>query len=78
MQPDLLSSQSGAGGSSQQVALLTGKAQNGDRAAFEQLIGLFHEEIFRMVYYRTQSRMDAEDLTQDIFFFGLQEFVQTQ
>ena len=34
----------------------------------EELAGLFHKEIFRMVYYRTGSRMDAEDVTQDIFF----------
>jgi RNA polymerase sigma-70 factor (ECF subfamily) len=67
MQPDHLRSQSGKNGAPQQVALLTERAQNGDRAAFEQLVDLFHEEIFRMVYYRTRSRMDAEDLTQDIF-----------
>ena len=67
MQPDQLQSQSGTNGNPQQVAQLTERAQNGDRAAFEQLVNLFHEEIFRMVYYRTRSRMDAEDLTQDIF-----------
>jgi len=33
----------------------------------EELAILFHKEIFRMVYYRTGSRMDAEDLTQEIF-----------
>lgn len=52
---------------SHQVAELAERAQNGDRTAFEQLVGLFHEDIFRMIYYRTQSRMDAEDLTQDVF-----------
>ena len=47
---------------------LTEKAKAGDKAAFEQLVSLFHQEIFRMVYSRTRSQMDAEDLTQDIFF----------
>jgi RNA polymerase sigma-70 factor (ECF subfamily) len=51
----------------QEVTSLAEKARNGDRSAFETLVGLFHGEVFRMVYYRTRSRMDAEDLTQDIF-----------
>ena len=46
---------------------LVEKARTGNRSAFEQLAGLFHDDIFRMVYYRTRSQMDAEDLTQDIF-----------
>ncbi len=49
------------------VAALAEKASNGDGQAFERLVHLFHQEIFRMVYYRTRSRMDAEDLTQEIF-----------
>ena len=46
---------------------LVGSARAGDRASLEELVSLFHLEIFRMVYYRTCSRMDAEDLTQEIF-----------
>lgn len=49
------------------VAGLAARARRGERAAFEQLIDRFQAEIFRMVYYRTRSRMDAEDLTQEIF-----------
>ena len=52
--------------STQTVALVE-KAREGDRLAFEKLAGLFYTEIFRMVYFRTLSKMDAEDLTQDIF-----------
>ena len=33
----------------------------------EQLVDHFYGDIFRMVYYRVPSRMDAEDLTQEIF-----------
>jgi RNA polymerase sigma-70 factor, ECF subfamily len=42
-------------------------AAAGDRGAFEGLIARFQGDIFRMVYYRTSSRMDAEDITQEIF-----------
>ena len=52
---------------SEQTASLVEKARSGKRFAFEQLAALFHEGIFRMVYYRTRSTMDAEDITQDIF-----------
>jgi RNA polymerase sigma-70 factor (ECF subfamily) len=50
-----------------EVAGLAARARRGEREAFEQLIDRFQAEIFRMVYYRTGSRMDAEDLTQEIF-----------
>ena len=50
-----------------QTTPLVEKALSGDRFAYEQLVNLFHGGIFRMVYYRTYSTMDAEDLTQDIF-----------
>ncbi len=43
------------------------RAVQGDRTAFDRLISIFHEPIFRMVYVRTRSRVDAEDLTQDVF-----------
>lgn len=46
---------------------LVERARDGDRRAFERLTGLYQARIFRMVYIRTQSRTDAEDLTQDIF-----------
>ncbi len=39
----------------------------GNRTAFEQLVELTQEEIFRMIYYRTNSRADAEDLAQEVF-----------
>lgn len=43
------------------------KARSGDRLAFHQLVDRFHPAVYRMIYYRTRSRMDAEDLTQDVF-----------
>jgi RNA polymerase sigma-70 factor (ECF subfamily) len=43
------------------------RAGAGSSIAFEQLMILFQEDIFRMAYYRTYSHMDAEDLTQEIF-----------
>ncbi len=50
-----------------QIFDLVEKAKAGNKASLNQLVDLFHKDIFRMVYYRTCSQMDAEDLTQDIF-----------
>jgi len=43
------------------------KAKAGSRKAFEQLAGQYYGDICRMIYYRTGNRMDAEDLTQEVF-----------
>ena len=50
-----------------QITKLAKAARTGDRESFEKLVTLFQERIFQMVYYRTLSQMDAEDLTQEIF-----------
>jgi RNA polymerase sigma-70 factor (ECF subfamily) len=49
------------------VGELVQKAIAGDRLAFHRLVDQFQMEIYRMIYYRTRSKMDAEDLTQDVF-----------
>ncbi len=51
---------------------LVRQARNGSRTAFHQLMMKFHEPIYRMVFYRVRSPMDAEDLTQDIFLKAFQ------
>ncbi len=51
----------------QKISELAEKAGAGHRESLESLISLFHKDIFRMAFYRTRSRMDAEDLTQEIF-----------
>ena len=56
-----------APGTGSQVTSLVKEAKAGSRTAFEQLVDLFQNDIFRMVFYRTRSAMDAEDLAQDIF-----------
>ena len=50
-----------------QTVLLAQKAVSGNFHAINQLADLYYNKIFRMVYYRIRCRMDAEDLTQDIF-----------
>ena len=45
---------------------LVEQAQNGNRTAFHRLVDQFQPEIYRMIFYRTRSEMDAEDLTQDV------------
>lgn len=50
-----------------QIPHLVEQAITGNKTALEQLVDHFYGDIFRMVYYRLPSRMDAEDLTQEIF-----------
>ncbi len=47
--------------------LIAENARDGDSKAVDMLISHYHMDIFKMVYYRTGSKMDAEDITQDIF-----------
>ncbi len=54
-----------------QIVDWVNQARTGDRSAFHRLVDHFQPEIFRMIYYRTRSRMDAEDLTQDVFLKAL-------
>ena len=54
-------------GSSSRISSLVAKARDGNILAFNQIVNLFQDDVFRMVYYRTQSQMDAEDITQDVF-----------
>jgi RNA polymerase sigma-70 factor, ECF subfamily len=50
-----------------QAVILVEMAAAGNRNAFDQLVDLYYNKIFKMVYYRIRSGMDAEDVTQDIF-----------
>ena len=43
------------------------QAREGNRPAFERLIDHYQGDIYRLIYYRIRSRVDAEDLTQDVF-----------
>jgi RNA polymerase sigma-70 factor (ECF subfamily) len=49
------------------VTTLVEKAQQGNRAAFQELVRLYQDDIYKMMFYRTYSQMDAEDLTQEVF-----------
>ena len=50
-----------------EIADTVAKAIAGNPQATEQLADLYYQTVFRMVYYRTRSKSDAEDLTQEIF-----------
>jgi RNA polymerase sigma-70 factor, ECF subfamily len=54
-------------GSSDEAALI-GAARAGDREAFRLLVDRHHKALFRLVVVRTRSRMDAEDIVQEVFF----------
>ena len=59
--------------SSEQFVALVNQAREGNRSAFSQLADQFQEDIFRMVFYRIRSRIDAEDITQDVFLKAYQK-----
>ena len=48
-------------------ATLVKRACLGEKLAQEELVRLFYEPIFRLVFYRVKTRLDAEDVTQEIF-----------
>ncbi|MGD8502362.1 MAG: RNA polymerase sigma factor [Syntrophobacterales bacterium] len=74
--PDHEQRQAQTSGTESHVTFLVEKARAGSTAAFEQLVDLFQEKIFRMIYYRTRSRMDAEDLMQEIFIKAFKNLPQ--
>jgi len=50
-----------------EISRLAARARDGNRFAFQQLVGELEPRIFRMIFYRTRSREDAEDICQDVF-----------
>ncbi|MEN8231538.1 MAG: RNA polymerase sigma factor [Thermodesulfobacteriota bacterium] len=50
-----------------EIAALADSARDGNRWSFQELMSMFQEDIYRLVYYRTFSQMDAEDITQEVF-----------
>lgn len=53
-------------GNDTQLSELVEQARTGNKLSREQLLNHLYGDIFRMVYYRIPSRMDAEDVTQEI------------
>lgn len=51
----------------EQDAELVRRSLAGEQKAFEVLVRVYHERIFRLVYYRLRSQADAEDLVQEVF-----------
>ena len=60
-------------GTSTQLVSLVHQAIAGNRSAFAQLVDRFHDEVYRMVFYRIRSRADAEDIAQDVFLKAYQK-----
>ena len=63
---------------SSQTVILAEEAVAGSETAFNSLVDLFQEDIFRMAYYRTLSRMDAEDITQNVFIKAFKNISRLQ
>ena len=63
---------------SRQTVILAEEAVAGSETAFNRLVDLFQEDIFRMAYYRTLSHMDAEDITQNVFIKAFKNISRLQ
>lgn len=46
---------------------LISQAVHGSRAALEELVQLYYDNIYQYLFFRVQNRETAEDLTQDVF-----------
>jgi len=57
------------------ITHLVEQAKTGNKGSMEQLVDHFYGNIFRMVYFRVPSRMDAEDLTQEIFMQMIKSYL---
>lgn len=58
------------------LTLWVQRSKAGDVQAFGQLIHLYQNEVFRMVYFRLHSKMDAEDVTQEVFLQAFRKLAQ--
>jgi len=60
------------------VSQLATAARDGNRFAFQQLVAMLEPRIFRMIFYRTRSREDAEDICQDVFLKAFRNLKKLQ
>lgn len=51
----------------ERIARLVKAAKNGDTAAFEELVALFEQRVYRLCLHLTGNHNDAEDLAQETF-----------
>ena len=64
--------------SGQDDTLLIDKAKNGDVSAFGELYERYAAALFRFIYSQTFHRLDAEDLTADVFLKAWQALPRYQ
>lgn len=51
----------------QEESALVLAAMEGHRFAFQQLMAMYEEKIYRMIFFRIRARLDAEDICQEVF-----------
>jgi len=55
-------------GTDHELASLVAGAASGSQEAFQLLVSRFQDSIFRTIYFRIRSTMEAQELTQEVFF----------
>jgi len=63
-------------GDSPQVRTLVAASREGDRAAFNELVSIYHRTVFRTAMAALGRREDAEDATQDAFVLAWRKVAQ--
>lgn len=46
---------------------LISMAKNGDKKAFEEIIGLYEKKVFSTIYYMVKNENEVEDIAQEVF-----------
>ncbi len=60
------------------ISQLAQAAKEGNRFAFQQLVTILEPRIFRMIYFRTRSHEDAEDICQEVFLQAFRSLPKLQ
>ncbi|MEY3175583.1 MAG: Sigma-W factor [Planctomycetota bacterium] len=60
------------------IIALVRQAQAGDRAAFDQLVRLFHARVFGMVMQRLRNSAEADEVVQEVFLRAFCKLAQLQ
>lgn len=46
---------------------LVSRAKQGDKRAFEEIVGLYEKKVFSTIYYMVKDENDVEDIAQEVF-----------
>src|SRR5829696_8025979 len=60
----------------EEVTVLVGRAQSGDRAAYGELVRRFQGSVYAMALTRVHDPVEAQELAQEVFVHGMRKLPQ--